>query len=231
MRNPSNRLFAFFFFLFLTAALTPAPSVWADEAKAALTVEMISQKVADAQSKIQDVQMDLKMRMQDTLSGKTQEVEGSVVMKSPNLVYAHYKKPSEQFLYINGSMIQMYQPGQNMVYQQESPKGAGGAAGPVYLGVGQELKRYMDISRVSISQNSDDQVVLLFIPKADDAAFTRMKVFIHKKDWWPYRMEVETPALITQSEFSNFRFNQGVDSKVFQFVKPHGADVVQGAIF
>jgi outer membrane lipoprotein-sorting protein len=58
-----------------------------------------------------------------------------------------------------------------------------------------------------------------------------MKVSIHKKDWWPYRMEVETPALVTKSEFSNFRFNQGIDSKVFQFVTPRGADVVQGAIF
>ncbi len=227
MRNPSNPVFASFFLIFFTAASAWAPSVWADEPKVKLTVEMISQKVAEAQSKIQDVQMDLKMRMQDTLSGKTQEVEGSVEMKSPNLVYAHYKKPGEQFLYIDGSRIQMYQPGQNMVYQQD----AGGGAGPVYLGVGQELKRYMDISRVSIEQDSADEVVLKFIPKSADAAFNEMKVTIRKKDWWPYRMKVETDALITESEFSNFRFNQGIDSKVFQFVKPKGADVVQGAIF
>jgi hypothetical protein len=78
MRNPSNRVFVSSIFLFLMMPLTPTPGVWGDETKAPLTVEMISQKVADAQSKVQDVQMDLKMRMQDTLSGKTQEVEGSV---------------------------------------------------------------------------------------------------------------------------------------------------------
>jgi outer membrane lipoprotein-sorting protein len=225
MKNLNSRIFTSFVFLFLATA----SDNWAQDAKVTLTVDGISQKVAEAQSKVQDVQMDLTMQMQDVLSGKTQQVEGSVKLKSPNLVYAHYRKPSEQFLYIDGDLIQMYQPGQNMVYQQKAPEGAG--AGPIYLGVGQELKRYIDISRVSIIQNSSDQVVLLFIPKSSDAAFTRMKVSIHKKDWWPYRMEVETPALVTKSEFSNFRFNQGIDSKVFQFVTPRGADVVQGAIF
>ena len=33
-----------------------------------------------------------------------------------------------------------------------------------------------------------------------------MKVTIGKKDWWPTRMEVETPSLITRSEFSELPF-------------------------
>jgi outer membrane lipoprotein-sorting protein len=223
MRKPTSSFLAF-----LLAGACCLRAVFA-EAPPALTVDQIAQKVEDAQAGAQDVQMDLKMRMQDVLSGQTQEIQGVVKLKNPDLVFAHYLKPNEQFLYINGDLAQMYQPSQNTVYRQRSAAGAG--AGPIYLGVGQELKRYIAICKVSIVQDSGDQVVLLFIPKASDASFDKMKVTIGKKDWWPTRMEVETPSLITRSEFSNFRFNQGVDSKVFQFTSPKGADVVEGAIF
>ena len=102
--------------------------VFADAPPSALTVDQIAQKVEDAQAGAQDVQMDLKMRMQDVLSGQTQEVQGAVKLKNPNLVYAHYLKPNEQFLYINGDLAQMYQPSQNTVYRQKSAGGSGRGA-------------------------------------------------------------------------------------------------------
>lgn len=200
----------------------------ADGDKNTLTVDDISQKVEAAQAQVKDVQMDLNMEMKDALSGQTQQVVGSVKMKSPNLIYVHYTKPTEQFLYVDADLVRMYQPAQHMVYRQKSQDPG---AGPVYLGVGKELKRYIDISHVSIVENSGDKVVLLFIPKSDDAAFTRMRVSIRKKDWWPVQMEVETPALTTTAKFSNLAFNQGVDAALFQFTEPKDAQTVDGTVF
>jgi outer membrane lipoprotein-sorting protein len=214
--------------LFLLVLGAGASRIWADSANNVLTVDDILQKVDDAQTKAQDVQMDLTMEMKDPLSGKTQQVQGAVKMKSPNEIYVHYFKPTEQFLYITGTLAQMYQPAQHLVYQQTSPNGANE---PLYLGVGKELKRYAGSSHVSIVENSGDRVVLLFIPKADDASFTSMKVTIPKKNWWPTQMEVETPSVDTQAKFSNFLFNQGIDEKQFQFTQPKDADKVEGAIF
>ena len=202
--------------------------VWAQDKKD-LTVKDIAQKVEDAQGAIQDVQMDLDMQMKDSLSGSQQNVKGVVEIKSPDKVFVHYTQPSEQFLYIGGSLIQMYQPDQKMVYQQKNGDGKGA---PLYIGVGKQLKKYIDISKVSIIKNSDSEVGLLLIPNDNlSAGFDRMKVFIHKKDWWPYQMEMETPSTFTKAHFSNLAFNKGLKDSLFQFAPPKGAQVVEGAIF
>jgi len=202
--------------------------VWADNSKD-LSVAEVSKNVEDAQSAVKDVQMDLSMEMKDSLSGSQQNLKGQIKMKSPDLVYVHYDKPMEQFLYVSGKLAQMYQPSEKMVYQQHNGKGA--HAEPIYVGVGKELKKYIGISRVSIIKNSDSEIGLLFIPVVDDAGFDKMRVYIHKKDWWPYQMEVETPSVNTKAVFSNFSFNKGLDDSVFKFTPPKNAQVVEGAIF
>jgi outer membrane lipoprotein carrier protein len=209
--------------------LMASSTLWADSTKD-LSVDQVSKNVEQAQASIQDVQMDLKMEMKDSLSGNQQKLSGKVKIKSPNMIYVHYTQPSEQFLYSDGDLVQMYQPAQKMVYQQHSGKGQSANA-PIYLGVGKELKKYIGISRVSIIENSDSQVGLLFIPLVQDAGFDKMRVYIHKKDWWPYRMEVETPAMTTKADFSNISFNGGLKDSLFQFTPPKSAQVVEGAVF
>ncbi|MGH7739368.1 MAG: LolA family protein [bacterium] len=221
MRKTINWLLA----VLMAAACAPLSKVSADSGSG-WTLQQVCQKVEAAQTQAQDVQMDLKMRMRDTLSGQTQEVQGEVDLKSPNLVYAHYRKPTEEFLYVDGEVALMYRPDQKMVYRQKSA-----GAEPVYLGVGRELKGYVKTCRVSMDRNSGNQVELLFKPKDSNAAFTSMKVTVDTKNWWPVRVEVETPALNTQAEFSHFRFNQGLSAKLFQFTRPKGVDLVEGAIF
>jgi len=73
--------------------------------------------------------------------------------------------------------------------------------------------------------------VLLFIPQDDNQGFDRMKVSIHKKDWWPYRMEVETPSMTTKAEFKDFVFNKGLADNLFKFIPPQDAKVVEGGAF
>lgn len=213
----------------MACVLLCAPIGARAEDKKDLSVADVSKKVEDAQASVQDVQMDLSMEMKDSLSGTQQKVNGQIKIKSPNLVYVHYNKPMEQFLYVSGSLAQMYQPSEKMVYQQHNGKGA--HAEPVYVGVGKELKKYIAISRVSIIKDSDSEIELLFIPAVDDAGFDKMRVSIHKKDWWPYQMEVETPSTTTKAVFSNFSFNKGLPESLFQFTPPKGAEIVEGAVF
>jgi len=97
--------------------------------------------------------------------------------------------------------------------------------------VGRALKKYINVSRVSIIKNSGDEVVLLFIPMDNNQGFDRMKVSIHKKDWWPYRMEVETPSMTTKAEFKDFVFNKGLADNLFKFTPPQDAKVVEGGAF
>lgn len=202
---------------------------WGNPAKD-LTVAEITQKVETAQSAVKDVQMDLNMEMKDSLSGAVQKMKGQIKIKNPNRVFVHFSQPNEQFLYISGPLAQMYQPSQKMVYQQKSGKGTN--AGPVYVGVGKQLKNYIEICKVSIKKNSNDEVQLLFKPYSPDSAgFDEMKVFIHKKDWWPYQMEMETTSATTKASFSNFSFNKGLLDGLFEFKAPKGAEVVDGLIY
>ncbi len=221
MKRWTNLLFA--------SVLLLATASLAEETPKDLSVEEVSQKVETAQSSIQDVQMDLNMNLKDSLSGSQQNLKGVIQIKTPNFVYVHYLKPNEQFLYVNGPLMQMYQPDQKTVYQQHANEGK--SQSPVYLGVGKELKKYIKISRVSIIKNSDSEIGLLFIPNVENAGFDRMKVYIHKKDWWPYQMEVETPSMTTKAQFSNFSFNKGLKDSLFQFTPPKGTEVVEGAVF
>jgi outer membrane lipoprotein-sorting protein len=194
-----------------------------------LSVQEVTQKVEDAQDSVDDVQMKLEMTMKDSLSGREQHQNGIIQIKSPDKVYVHYEKPNEQFLYVNGGSMKMYQPDQKTVYEQKSGKGKDRS--PFYLGVGRALKKYIKVSRVSIIKDSGDEIVLLFIPLYDNQGFDRMKVSISKKNWWPYRMEVETPSMVTRADFKDFVFNRGLADNLFKFTPPQDAQVVEGGAF
>jgi len=173
--------------------------------------------------------MDLEMQLKDALSGTEQGMRGVVSIKNPDKMFVHYTRPDEQFLYIAKDLIQMYQPDQKTVYQQ---KNGDANNAPVYLGVGRQLKNYIDISKVSIVKNNNDEVQMMLVPHDPmGAGFDRMKVSIHKKDWWPYQMEVQTPSTTTKAKFNHMAFNKGLKDSLFQFTAPKGAQVVEGAIF
>ncbi|HTA76916.1 MAG TPA: outer-membrane lipoprotein carrier protein LolA [bacterium] len=210
----------------ILSGLTP---LLADSPAPALSVKEICQKVQDAQDSAQDIQMKLEMTMKDTLSGQEQHLHGLIQIKSPDKVFVHYEKPNEQFLYVNGGSMQMYQPAQKTVYVQKN--GPGKDRSPFYVGVGRALKKYMKVSRVSITKDSGDEVVLLFIPLDDNEGFDRMKVSIHKKDWWPYQMEVETTSTNSKANFKDFVFNKGLADSLFKFTPPKDAQVVEGGAF
>lgn len=200
------------------------------ETKKELTVAEVSKKVQEAQAAAQDAQMELNTEMKDTLSGAQQKSKGKVMMKSPDKIFAHYTQPTEQFLYVDANLTQMYQPDQKTLYQQHTGKGKDSA--PVYLGIGKQLKKYIEISKVTLYKNSGDEVGLLFIPNDKmTAGFDKMRVLIHKKDWWPYQIEMETPSMNTKAKFSNFSFNQGLKESLFQFTPPKGVQVVEGSVF
>lgn len=194
-----------------------------------LSVSEVAQKVEDAQTSMQDVKMDLEVKMKDSLTGSEQSVRGVILMKSPDLIHVHYTSPMEQFLYVGKSEMLMYQPAQKTVYRQKKGKKDNA---PFYLGVGKELKRYIKISRVSIYKNNDNEVGLLFVPKDKlSAGFERMKVLVHKKDWWPYEMEMETPSVVSRAKFTNFAFNKGLKESQFKFIVPKGVETIDGAVF
>jgi outer membrane lipoprotein-sorting protein len=198
--------------------------------KKPLTVKDVSDLVEAAQLAALDAQMDLRMEMKDSLSGQTQNYEGKVFTKSPGKVYVHYTKPEEQFLYVGDQGSQMYQPSEKMVYVQKAAKGKD--AKPVYLGVGQELKRYIDISKVKIASENGDEVVLDFTPlDKDQSGFDRMKVTIRKKDWWPTQVEISTPAMVNKARFNQIVINKGLKDDIFDFTPPKGTQVVEGDIF
>lgn len=202
---------------------------WADEKKT-LTVQDVSDMVEAAQLAALDAQMDLRMEMKDALSGQTQNYEGKVFTKSPGKVYVHYTKPEEQFLYVGDQGSQMYQPSEKMVYVQKAAKGKN--AKPVYLGVGQQLKKYIDISKVKISSENGDEVVLDFTPlDKDQSGFDHMKVTIRKNDWWPTQMEITTPAMVNKVRFTQLALNKGLKDEIFDFKPPKDAQVVEGDIF
>jgi outer membrane lipoprotein-sorting protein len=200
------------------------------EEKTALTVKDVSDLVEAAQLAALDAQMDLRMEMKDALSGQTQNYEGKVFTKSPGKVFVHYTKPEEQFLYVGAEGSQMYQPSEKMDYVQQGAKGKD--TKPVYLGVGQELKRYIDISKVKIVSENGDEVVLDFTPlDKDQSGFDHMKVTIRKKDWWPTQVEITTPAMVNKARFSQIVLNKGLKDEIFSFTPPKDAQIVQGDIF
>jgi outer membrane lipoprotein-sorting protein len=202
-----------------------AANAVAGEASKKLTVDEVLSRVDEAQTRVADAQMDLEMEMKDTLSGSGRKMRGLLQLRDPDLVRVHYKSPEEQFLYIGGKKAQMYDPGQKMVYLQQG-------SAPVYVGVGKQLKQYVKSCKVTLVPGAGDEVGLLFIPKDNIAAgFDRMKVLVRRKDWWPQRLEMETPSLKTRARFSNFKFDQGLPESLFKFTPPKGAEVVDGAIF
>ena len=200
------------------------------EDKKGLTVEDVSDLVEAAQLAALDAQMDLRMEMKDSLSGQTQNYEGKVYTKSPGKVFVHYTKPDEQFLYVGAEGSQMYQPSEKMVYVQKGAKGKD--TKPVYLGVGQQLKKYIDISKVKIASENGDEVVLDFTPlDKDNSGFDHMKVTIHKKNWWPTQVEISTPAMVNKARFTRVELNKGLKDDLFDFKTPKGTQVVEGDIF
>lgn len=196
--------------------------------EAPLTVQEVSRRMEEAQASVKDVQFLLKGEYVDTLSGEKDRLEARVAIRHPDRAFAHYTRPFEQFLYLDAKSVRIYHPEQKTVYVQEE---SGGSKGRLEIGVGREIARYMNKSRVSIIKDSKDSLVLLFIPKSDELGFESLKLTVDKTLWWPVSMEMETPSLAYRASFSDYRFNQNLPDTTFEFTPPEDAQVVEGAVF
>ncbi len=189
-------------------------------------VQWIAQQVEKAQTTFTTVQMNLNEHVLDLINKTSELVRGIVIMKNPNLLYVHYQAPINQFFYMTRRYTQLYQPDQNMDFKQK----IGSSVSMGYFRVGQRLDEYFKDSYVSLWKETASTAILLLKAKTNKYHFQSMKIFISKKNWWPYRVDVRTNSVLIRIVFNQFKFNIPVRNGFFHFVPPRGVSVVKEGI-
>ena len=177
----------------------------------------------------------LKTFLQGTKSGRatfTQEVagkgsrpargaSGTFVFQRPGKFRWSYEKPYEQLIVGDGAKVWVYDHDLNQVIVRKLDVALG--ANPAALLAGDNvLEKNFDLADAGAAGGID---WIMAKPKAPDSGFEYVKIGF--RDSLPRVMELKDAfANVTTLSFGAFERNPSLDSALFRFTPPPGADVV-----
>ena len=161
------------------------------------------------------------MDVSDTASGK-------IFVKPPGMMRWEYESPDPQLIISDGKNLWIYKPVDNQVMVGKSPDFFGDGKGAVFLSNIKVLRKKFSIS---LEKPEDDDLYLLkLIPQKNTLDLSKIYIFISKQDFNLVRIITHnTFGDETRIDMNDINFDSDLNSNLFTFAAPKGADVVQMA--
>jgi outer membrane lipoprotein carrier protein len=166
-----------------------------------------------------------KTTFRQIVSGKSprvpQESSGTFAFSRPGKFRWTYEKPHTQIIVGDGQKLWIYDPDLNQVVVRKLDQALG--ATPAALLAGDDsLEQNFELND---GGRSGDLEFVDAKPRAGDSGFTSIRIGL--KGNLPRTMELHDAfGQVTQLSFGSFERNAAVDTALFRFVPPPGADVV-----
>jgi outer membrane lipoprotein carrier protein len=166
-----------------------------------------------------------KTTFRQVVSGKSgrvpQESSGTFAFARPGKFRWTYEKPHAQIIVGDGQKLWIYDPDLNQVVVRKLDQALG--ATPAALLAGDDsLEKNFELQD---GGKSGDAEFVDAKPRAVDSGFGSIRIGL--KDNLPRTMELhDSFGQVTQLAFGSFERNASVDTALFRFVPPPGADVV-----
>jgi outer membrane lipoprotein carrier protein len=150
-----------------------------------------------------------------------QESSGTFAFSRPGKFRWTYEKPHAQIIVGDGQKLWIYDPDLNQVVVKKLDQALG--ATPAALLAGDDsLEKNFELND---GGKSGDLEFVDANPRAGDSGFASIRIGL--KGNLPRTMELhDSFGQVTQLSFGSFDRNAAVDTALFRFVPPQGADVV-----
>jgi outer membrane lipoprotein carrier protein len=163
----------------------------------------------------------------------TDTASGHALFKWPGMMYWTYEKPEKQYIITNGNDLWIYRPSDNQVMQGKSPDYFGRGKGGSFL---TDIGLLRSSFELSWAQTDDPNLstikapclAILLIPHKKHPDFDKLYLIFHPKTG-DIKEIITLNAYKdrTRIQFTDVKFNQSIDDKIFSFSIPEGTDVVQ----
>jgi len=189
------------------------------------TISYVFDKLENERKSIETGSFDFeqKILIKSTLEEKL--ITGSVKFKVPDKLYAEYAQPYPQIIVCNGKKVWFYLP----EYNQVSIHSVGRLEELMGLNLGlffwesgiEDLENYIGEGEEEEGENYKIKLV----PKTGNGV--EITLVVSKKYWLPVETEINDAFTVVSTHLENVVKNPEVDSEIFEFEIPSGAEVFE----
>ena len=200
-----------------------------------VTLELVAARFAELDGRIETLHADFKQYARMEGSDTTQQVEGVVLFKKPELMRLTHRLPEPQTIVADGTWLWVYRPSTNQVIQTKVDdwrRSEPLAKGLLDFGRSADLLKRYDAAISTVSAPGDDgqrTFVVKLTPRAEDVKaggtdFT-LTLKASTRDFFPYEASLQVGHASIRSVFENVRLNPPLPDATFKFTPPPDADV------
>jgi outer membrane lipoprotein carrier protein len=160
--------------------------------------------------------------------GMVDTAKGHLYFRHPGMMRWHYKMPEEYLIITDGDTVWIYRPAENQVMLGRAVNYFGSEKGTDLFTKPGELSKEFILELAPKELQEKDRYVLRLIPKTDRPSLAELYLFV-SKETFDIVKSVNYNAFgdKTTIRFDGYRFDQGIDSSLFVFEIPNGAEVLQ----
>lgn len=160
--------------------------------------------------------------------GMVNTAKGHVYFGHPGMMRWHYKTPEEHLIITDGDTVWMYRPAENQVMLARAVDYFGSKRGVDFFSRTGELSREFRVEIAPKELQKKNQYVLKLVPKTERPDLAEVYLFI-SKETFDIAKTVTHNAFgdRTTLRFESYRFGHGLNSSLFVFEVPNGAEVVR----
>ncbi|MDQ3036420.1 MAG: outer membrane lipoprotein carrier protein LolA [Myxococcota bacterium] len=212
--------------LLASLALSPAPSVGAQER---VTADVVAARVQSFYDQTSTVQARFQQHFWNRVYQRTQSSAGRLSIQRPGKIRFDYEEPSGKVLVSDAGSWTMYEPGDDGApgqYARGSSAAASQSAFGFLMGTA-DLGRYRRALRPATSSQPAHTDALELVPRRPDPHYRRIIVYVDNQPaslGVVRRVSIEDPdGNWNRFDFTDLRFNRGLDARLFTFTPPAGA--------
>jgi len=154
--------------------------------------------------------------------------KGHLCFARPGMMRWHYKTPEEYLIITDGNTVWIYRPEENQVMLGRAAEYFGSENGVDLFSNPRGLSREFIVEQAPRQLQEKEYYVLRLVPKTERPDLAELFLFISKGTFNIVKtVTYNTFGDRTTIRFESHRFNQGLNSSLFVFNIPHGAEVVQ----
>ena len=170
---------------------------------------------------------EFRQTLTNPLTGSTQTTSGVILRRKPNLLAINFN--SGDRVTADGTTLWAYLPSSapGQVMKMPYNNGNAGSVDPADQFLDSPRTRYTVTSAGTATLGGRSTHAVNLVPKRQNSAFTRGKVWIDDIDYSIRQFEVESAnGLIRKVLITSFTPNPAVDRSAFRFNMPKGAKIV-----
>ena len=159
--------------------------------------------------------------------GIVDTAKGRASFKPPALMRWHYKTPDEYYITADEENVSIYRPMENQVMVGKASDYFGDRKYTDFFAEPKKLLEDFDVQWAPEQLQGKNSHVIRLVPRKRQQNLAEMFLFVSKTTFDIYKSIVFNAfGDQTTIQFSDFKFDQGLDRSFFELEIPKGADVM-----